>query len=236
MDPIRVAQRLVRDVEGLRFAAPVTHVYNPLVYAWRPHRIYLQRYADGSPQAILLGMNPGPWGMAQSGIPFGDVAMVRDWLGIDAKVDKPKNEHVKRPVDGFACTRSEVSGTRLWGWARQRFDTPKRFFARFFVANYCPLSFMEAGGRNRTPDKLPAREREPLFAACDRALVRLVEHMQPEWVIGIGAFAETRATAALDGVDVKIGRVLHPSPANPIANRGWAKRANADLKALGIGG
>ncbi len=234
MDPIRAAQHLVRDVKDLRFSAPVTHVYNPLDYARRPHRIYLERFAGGSPEVILLGMNPGPWGMVQSGVPFGDVAMVRDWLGIDARVDRPKNEHGKRPVDGFSCKRREVSGTRLWGWAQAQFQTPQRFFARFFVANYCPLSFMEAGGRNRTPDKLPAREREPLFEACDRALVRLVETIEPRWVVGVGAFAQARAVAALDGVDVKIGRVLHPSPANPIANRGWAERANADLLALGI--
>src|SRR5688572_32536315 len=95
-------------------------------------------------------MNPGPFGMAQTGVPFGDVAMVRDWLGIVAAVAKPRDEHPKRPVLGFECQRSEVSGARLWGWARARFGTPQRFFERFFVANYCPLAFMESSGANRT--------------------------------------------------------------------------------------
>jgi single-strand selective monofunctional uracil DNA glycosylase len=162
------------------------------------------------------------------------VGAVRDWLGIDADVSRPDPEHPKRPIMGFACTRSEVSGARLWGWARTTFGTPARFFDRFFIANYCPLAFMESSGRNRTPDKLPAAERKPLLAACDRALVRTVEHLRPEIVIGVGAFAEGRARAALDGVDIQIGRILHPSPASPAANRGWAEQATRELRELAI--
>jgi single-strand selective monofunctional uracil DNA glycosylase len=155
-------------------------------------------------------------------------------LGIDAVVGRPDPEHPKRPVTGFRCTRSEVSGARLWGWAKDTFGSPERFFERFFIANYCPLAFMESTGRNRTPDKLPAAEREPLLAACDRALVRTVELLRPRIVIGVGAFAEGRARAALDGVGVEIGRILHPSPASPAANRGWAERATRELRALGV--
>jgi single-strand selective monofunctional uracil DNA glycosylase len=172
--------------------------------------------------------------MAQTGVPFGEVAMVRDWLGIEGAVGSPPNPHPKRPVEGFACRRSEVSGRRLWGWARDRFGTPERFFARFFVANYCPLAFLEASGRNRTPDKLPAAERAPLFAACDRALRRTVELLAPRRVVGIGGFAEARARAALDGIDVPIGGILHPSPASPAANLGWSRQAERQLRGLGI--
>jgi len=162
------------------------------------------------------------------------VGAVRGWLGIDAEVGRPDPEHPKRPIMGFACTRSEVSGARLWRWARDTFGTPERFFNRFFIANYCPLAFMESSGRNRTPDKLPAVEREPLLAACDRALVRTVEILRPQIVIGVGAFAEGRARAALDGLDTRIGRILHPSPASPTANRGWADRATRELRAAGV--
>jgi single-strand selective monofunctional uracil DNA glycosylase len=157
--------------------------------------------------------------MAQTGVPFGDVAMVRDWLGITGKVLHPAHEHPKRPVQGFDCPRSEVSGTRLWGWARSRFATPQRFSERFAVWNYCPLSFMEESGRNRTPDKLPRAEREALYAACDRALARVVRQLAPRIVIGIGRFAADRCRAAVSGVEV--GVAPHPSPASPAANRGW---------------
>jgi single-strand selective monofunctional uracil DNA glycosylase len=221
-------------VHTLDFGAPVAYVYDPLDYAWEPHRKYLERYGRGHPAVVLLGMNPGPFGMAQTGVPFGDVEMVRDWLGITGAVRQPKLAHPKRPVQGFACARREVSGQRLWGWARDTFGTPERFFARFFVANYCPLAFMEGSGRNFTPDKLPAAERERLFAACDRALVTLVHALEPEYVVGIGKFAAQRAAHALPGGKVTIGCVPHPSPASPVANRGWAGQMTRALGEIGV--
>lgn len=232
MNPIRISRELGRQVDELRFARPVTHVYNPLVYARACHEQYLERFANPGCEAMLVGMNPGPWGMAQTGVPFGEVELVREWFDIEGRVGKPKSEHPKRPILGFACERNEVSGARVWGWARERFGTPERFFQRFFVWNYCPLVFMEESGRNRTPDKLPAKERKPLFEICDRALRRITAHMEPHLVIGIGKFAEGRARAALEAM--KIGSILHPSPASPIANRGWAPQAEKQLRALGI--
>jgi single-strand selective monofunctional uracil DNA glycosylase len=219
----------------LRFAAPVSQVYLPLDYAAAPHEAYLKRYGQPPRRVVLLGMNPGPFGMVQTGIPFGDVTMVRNWLGLEGPVGKPERMHPKRPVLGFDCPRSEVSGTRLWGWARDRFATPARFFATFFVANYCPLAFLEASGRNLTPDKLPAGEQAALFAACDEALRRMVEAMQPTHVVGVGLFAFKRAQTVLAGFDVEVGTILHPSPASPLANRGWAAAASRQLAALGIG-
>jgi single-strand selective monofunctional uracil DNA glycosylase len=124
----------------------------------------------------------------------------------------------------------------VWGTIARRFGTPERFFARHFIANYCPLAFMEASGRNRTPDQIPARERAPLFAACDRHLARVVTLLEPEWVIGIGGFAEARAREALAGTGVKLGCVLHPSPASPAANRDWEAAVVRQLDALGLCG
>jgi single-strand selective monofunctional uracil DNA glycosylase len=182
---------------------------------------------------ILLGMNPGPFGMAQTGVPFGEVSMVRDWLGISAPVGQPPKVHPKRPIDGFQCKRSEVSGARLWGWARDQFGTPEKFFRRFFIANYCPLVFMEESGRNRTPDKLPPKEREPLLAICDRAIRATAQILEAKAVVGVGAFAEDRATAALGGLDLMIARIPHPSPASPAANKGWAEATTRALSQIG---
>ncbi len=229
-----IARELARAVDELEFRPPVAHVYNPLVYAWRPHRLYLGRYGGAPKEVVLLGMNPGPWGMAQTGVPFGEVELVRDWLGIEAAVGRPAAEHPKRPVEGFACRRREVSGRRLWGWAKRRFGDPERFFARFLVANYCPLIFLEESGRNRTPDRLPAAERRPLLELCDRALRRSVAHLRPRLVVGVGRFAERRARAALGDTGVAVGRILHPSPASPAANRGWEEKMERGLAALGV--
>jgi single-strand selective monofunctional uracil DNA glycosylase len=234
MDLVRISRALVKRLGGLRFRTPVTHVYQPLEYARVPHEAYLRRYGPGAGRVVLVGMNPGPFGMAQTGVPFGDVTLVRDWMGIEGRVDRPPREHPQRPVTGFACPRSEVSGTRFWGWARDRFGPPEKFFARFFVANYCPLAFMEESGRNRTPDKLPASERAPLYAACDEALRALVVELAPSHVIGVGGFAEERAQEALAGLDVKVGCILHPSPANPAANRDWSGTVEKQLAGYGV--
>lgn len=230
---IDAARALSGQVDALPFAAPVSHVYNPLDYAWEVHCNYLQRYGNGNKRVVFLGMNPGPFGMAQTGVPFGEIAAVRDWLGLEGPVGKPARENPRRPVEGFACQRGEVSGQRLWGLFRERFGTPEAFFAEHFVANYCPLVFFEEG-RNLTPDKLPAREAEPLQAACDAHLRAMIEALAPEWVIGVGAWAEKRATLALAGLPVRFGRILHPSPASPAANRGWAPAATRQLVELGI--
>lgn len=231
---MEAAERLADGVDALHFAPPTTHVYNPLRYAWAGHRSYLQQHATSKKKVLFMGMNPGPFGMAQTGVPFGEIALVRDWVGVEETILSPKNAHPKRPIEGFACQRSEVSGRRFWGLFSERYPDASSFFAEHFVVNYCPLVFMEASGRNRTPDKLPAGEIEELYAICDQHLRELVELLEPEWLIGVGAFAETRAKKALDGIDVRFGRILHPSPASPAANRGWAEQAEKQLKALGI--
>ncbi len=230
----RISRELSRTLAPLRFAAPVERVYDPLGYAAAPHRLYLERWGGAPKEVLLLGMNPGPWGMAQTGVPFGEVAMARDFLGVEAAVGKPRDEHPARPVEGFACGRSEVSGRRFWGFVRASFGTPEAFFARFFVANYCPLLFLEAGGRNRTPDQLPAAEKAPLLAACDAALLAVVRHLGPRLVVGVGGFAARRAGEALAGLGVAVGQILHPSPASPAANAGWEGTVRSQLASLGV--
>lgn len=233
----KIADELSKTLSKLEFAEPVTHVYDPTDYARATHHDYLKRYGKGPKEVVFVGMNPGPWGMAQTGVPFGEVGYARDWLGIRGAIGKPPVEHPKRPIEGFDCARSEVSGRRLWGWAEERFGTAEAFFERFYVANYCPLVFMEESARNRVPEKLPIAERKPLLEACDAALQKVVAELQPEWVVGVGAWAKKRAGKALaEEIEggLKLGQILHPSPASPMANRGWAPQAHAQLEKLGI--
>lgn len=234
---IAAATALSRTVDRLDFTAYVPWVYNPLDYAWKGHEQYLARYARSSCKTLFLGMNPGPWGMAQTGVPFGEVAAVTTWLGIEATIGRPDPEHPKRPIEGLQCTRSEVSGRRLWGLFADRYADADTFFNEHFVANYCPLVFMEESARNVTPDKLPVAARQPLEAACDAHLAKLIKTLSPEWIIGVGAWAEgcgKRVVEQFDIPNVRLGRILHPSPASPAANRDWAGTATRQLTELGV--
>lgn len=230
----QITDQLIKNVRRLQFGPPVTHVYNPLEYARKPYKLYVRRFATPPKKIVLLGMNPGPWGMAQTGVPFGEVQAVKYWMGIDAKVAVPDNMHPKRPVMGFDCTRSEISGKRLWGWAQKKFKTPERFFSRFFVANYCPLQFIEASGRNRTPNQLRVSERTPLLKICDHAMRQTMAFLKPDYVIGVGQFAADRARIALSDLDITVDKITHPSPANPRANRGWEKIITKEFSEIGI--
>lgn len=231
---IEIGKELCTAVDSLSFSEPVAFVYNPLNYAWEPYSLYLRKYGNSKKRVIFLGMNPGPWGMAQVGVPFGEIDAVKNWLQVEAPVYKPKLEHPKRPIEGFQCKKSEVSGKRLWGLFKQRFKTPENFFEHHFVANYCPLAFMEVEGKNRTPDKLKPAESKILFPILDWHLKRTVEILKPEWLIGVGNFTEVSAKRALAGMDIKIGHILHPSPLNPDANRNWAGIATHQLTELGV--
>jgi single-strand selective monofunctional uracil DNA glycosylase len=232
---IAAARELSESVGRLKFAAPVAHVYNPLTYAWSAHEEFLRRFGNGRNRIVFLGMNPGPFGMVQTGIPFGEIAAVRDWMKISALVEKPAVEHPKRKILGFDCPRSEVSGRRLWKLFSERFGSPEKFFTEHFVVNYCPLAFLASSGANLTPNKLPKVEREKLFEICDEHLVRVLEILQPEWLVGIGGFAMERGELVSEKSKVRIGQILHPSPASPKANRhDWTKTATKELVALGV--
>ncbi len=235
MPVLQAAQRLRDEVEAMRFGVP--YVYDPLQYAWEPHAEYVKRFGARAPRrALLVGMNPGPNGMGQTGVPFGDVVMVRDWMGIDGKVGEPPRLHPKRPITGFATKRREPSGSRLYGWAQARYGTAEAFFAEFYVVNYCPLLFYDAAGKNLTPPDLKKGDTEHLYAACDEHLAAVARALRPEWVLGIGAFAEGRIREVVEaqGIDARVGSVLHPSPANPLANKGWAQQAEAKMLKLGV--
>ena len=220
----------------MRFDPPVTHVYNPLDYAAAGNAAYLS-LARSTTEVLFLGMNPGPWGMAQTGVPFGEIAAVNDFIGIHPAIDRPDNEHPKRPIVGMACTRSEVSGRRLWGLFADRFENAAEFFKHHFVINYCPLVFMESSGRNHTPDKLPAATRRQLDQICDEHLIEVIDTLSPRHLIGVGVYAEKCFRRVLPKLSIDppfVDRVLHPSPASPAANRDWAGKATRSLVDAGV--
>jgi single-strand selective monofunctional uracil DNA glycosylase len=237
---IAISRALSRALKPLRFAAPVAHTYAPLLYAREPHERYLA-LAHRNIDALFVGMNPGPFGMVQTGVPFGEVAAVREFLQLDGRVRMPADMHPKRVVSGFACTRSEVSGQRFWGLFSRAFSSRDECFKRMFVWNYCPLAFVSASGANITPDKLARDEREAIQAPCHEALWKIVDVLRPRMVIGVGAFAHAVALQALTQrplsnrvAPLEFAQILHPSPASPAANRGWEPIVRAELTRLSV--
>ena len=159
-----------------------------------------------------------------------------DWLQITGEVGHPQDEHPKRRITGLACTQKEVSGARFWGFFRKLCGEPALFFQHCFVHNLCPLMFLGASGKNLTPPELPAGEREALLVLCDIALCQAVEALGVSMVIGVGRVAEQRARKALSAarVRVRVEGIMHPSPRNPRANKGWEEVARAKLEELGV--
>ena len=237
-EALKAAARALREtVDALEIGEPVTHVYNPLGYAWAGHAAYLDRFATGPKRVVFLGMNPGPFGMAQVGVPFGAIPAVRDWMGIEVPIGQPSRVHPKRPIEGFSCPKTEVSGRRLWlELFAEAFPRAEDFFAEHLVLNYCPLVFMTASGANFTPDKLPAATRTLLEAACDAHLRTALAILRPEWAVGVGNYAEKnlqRVCADLDNPP-RLARIIHPAPASPIANREWPEGPRRALQAAGV--
>lgn len=223
-------------LKKLRFESSVAYVYNPLEYASEVYFNYWKLFGSGPKQMVFLGMNPGPFGMAQTGIPFGEISMVRDWMKLRGRVSKPEHEHPKRPVQGFDCSRSEVSGRRLWGYFSQIYPRAPDFFKKHFVLNYCPLVFMSATGANITPDKLKAGTRQELESLCDEYLKNCLELLNPVYGVGVGGFAYDRLNSIREnfGLDYEIRKILHPSPASPAANRDWAGQVRKSLASDGL--
>ena len=233
---IKAGKVLADELRPLKFSDPVSHTYLTLDYAGDGNLKYLEKFGDTRKRVLFLGMNPGPYGMAQTGVPFGEIAAVRDWMGLSPEIGKPEEEHPKRPITGMECQKSEVSGRRLWGLFSERFPNAKDFFKDNLVINFCPLIWMKDTGANLTPDKIKAAEMASVEMACHRHLKMLIELLEPKYLIGVGAYAEKKMLSAKEelGAEAQIGKILHPSPASPAANRGWAEVAERQLKEMGV--
>lgn len=230
--------RLVDAAAKLRdatrpLAVDAPYVCHPLDYAWRPHEQYLRRYGQAQGRVVLVGMNPGPWGMGQTGVPFADPGWARDWMGIEADVEPVAGAHPARPILGFASTRPDPSGAKLYGWARARFGTAQRFFAGFFVTNWCPLLLLDDAGRNIPIDALGKEDRALVSPPCDAWMLEAVGALRPRLVVALGRFVHARLDAL--ALDVPLRQARHPSPANPLNNAGWGEELE-DLATEGASG
>lgn len=232
---IERTKRLRDEVDRLSFSYD-GYIYNPLDYAWTMHEAYLKRYVRQSASVLFLGMNPGPFGMMQTGVPFGEVNAVRSYLKLSLPVQKPKKEHPGRPVEGMNIKRSEGSGKRLWGFISKRWPDSDDFFKNHCIFNYCPLGFLDCGktAKNFTPDHLPKDERKALEDVCDSYLRDIIDLIDPKALIGIGKYAQAKLEAVNDDKTRIVSSIIHPSPGNPQANVDWNGKTEEKMKELGL--
>lgn len=226
-------KKLSEEVSELVFSFD-GYIYNPLDYAWNAHSEFIEKYITHKVDTIFLGMNPGPFGMMQTGVPFGEINAVKNYLKIGAHIGKPQNEHPNRPVEGMNIKRSEISGLRFWGMVQDFYPEPSEFFKTNAVFNYCPLGFISSvkTAKNITPESLVKSEREALDRVCLNYLADIVEILEPKYLVGIGKYAEEKLKKVAGSRFVT--SIIHPSPGNPMANNGWKEKTIGKLRELGI--
>ncbi|XP_059470377.1 single-strand selective monofunctional uracil DNA glycosylase [Neocloeon triangulifer] len=226
----------------LKFSDPVFMVYDPVEYAGGIYFQYLQRFCRSPKHLLILGMNPGPWGMGQTGIPFGDVDTVKNYLGLAEfgfLIRQPTQQHPSKIVTGLDCHRKEPSGTKLWGLVKKltNYCPAEIALANIIVHNFCPLIFLKESGCNLTPEELKAsNKKEELFNLCSTALYHSLRVLQCSQILCIGKFAEKRADLMVKkfSLNALVYSIPHPSPRNVSGRVNWEENAMASLSASGL--
>ena len=209
-------KKIINDNQNIDFA------YNPLKYAWEPHKKYLENYGLLGAKTIVMGMNPGH-GMGNTGIPFGCPKKVSKYLNITGlEVKEPVKVHPKRRITGLECIKPEISGKRIWGLIEDMYGPPTNAFRNIFVLNHFPLWMFNSAGQNITPDKLKKSSADDIFKICNEYLSDIISMLNAEKIIGVGKYANKMAHKAikennLEGITIE--EIPHPSPANPLANK-----------------
>nr|XP_022920875.1 single-strand selective monofunctional uracil DNA glycosylase-like [Onthophagus taurus] len=220
-------QQLSLELNNLTFSFPVHYIYNPLEYAWEPHSTFVKTYCKGTKDVLFLGLNPGPWGMCQTGIPFGEVNISKEWLKMNGEVEKPKDECPKKQIKGFECHRSEESGKRFYGFFKNLCRTPEAFFKNAFVYNLCPLAFMKKESANITPHELKGQIKKDIENICGKTLVDILKLLDIKIIVALGRYTEKQAIEITQGFQlghIKVIYMPHPSP-RVVGNNNWAEKA-----------
>ncbi|XP_075222511.1 single-strand-selective monofunctional uracil-DNA glycosylase [Lycorma delicatula] len=221
----KLVLKLTSENIEVKLNPPVEYIYNPLEYAFEVHSNFVNKFCNEKKQLLFLGMNPGPWGMMQTGVPFGDINTVKNWLKLSGNITEPHRQHPNKRVKGFDCKRVEVSGKRFWSLAQHLSNNnPNTFFSNSFLHNYFPLVLLSSTGKNITPADLKSSDQKLIQNICNESLLEILAHLQVKYVIAIGRFAERRVVSLLKNknvTDIKVVYISHPSPRNPASNKDW---------------
>ncbi|XP_055849953.1 single-strand selective monofunctional uracil DNA glycosylase [Episyrphus balteatus] len=225
---IDIECNLNKELANLKFPN-ITHVYNPIEYAFDLHCQYLKKYLNGPKKMLLIGMNPGPNGMAQNGVPFGNTNTVKNLMKIEGQVEQPPSLHPKRPVTGLACKTEEPSGVRIWTLIGKLAGSLEIFSQQCFMHNFCPLAFFDVQGKNITPGELKGDVKAEVRNICLKYLEQEIQLIQPEIIIAIGSYVgdcmkRLAKQSIYIGSNIKILQLAHPSPRS-VNNNNWPEKA-----------
>lgn len=65
---LNLADELNLSLEQFEIPKKVEAVYNPTIYARQTFEMYVKKYCNSPKPIIYFGMNPGPFGMSQTGV------------------------------------------------------------------------------------------------------------------------------------------------------------------------
>ncbi|KAF7991960.1 hypothetical protein HCN44_010761 [Aphidius gifuensis] len=203
---LNIELNLSINLDKLNYNNPIDYIYCPIIYAKTVHFNYLNKYCRDKKNIMILGMNPGPWGMSQTGVPFGEINIVIDWLKINGHIDKPKRQHEQRQVDGFSCKRSEISGRKFWSLFKKLSNNPDTFFRHCFLRNFFKPTIIII--------IIAGPEQKKLQEFCDQALIEVIKILDVKVIIGVGRFSEQRAKKVVKTakLSTKVLWMIHPSP------------------------
>lgn len=63
-----IESQMSLELKTINFPNNIVAIYNPLEYAEAIHCEYMSKYLDGIKKVLFIGMNPGPFGMCQTGV------------------------------------------------------------------------------------------------------------------------------------------------------------------------
>lgn len=220
---------LNNELNELQFPKNITHIYNPIVYALNLHCQYIKKFLNGKKKVMLIGMNPGPNGMVQNGVPFGNTNTVKNLMKIQGQVDQPPSLNPKRPVTGLSCTTEEPSGVRIWNLLQKLAGSLEVFGEQCFLHNFCPLAFFDEQGKNITPSELKGKIKSTLRDICLKYLEKEIQLIQPEIIIAIGSYVgdslrKLSKQSIYVRTNIKILQLAHPSPRS-LNNNNWPEKA-----------
>ncbi len=230
-------------------------IWNPGLYGETWHARFRRLYRPGQHPLVVFGLNPGPYGMAQTGIPFTDIRRLVSALPDLAAELRGRGERVEPPglappgLRPYLSRSFESSAVRVYRFLKKGWGGAERGWTEVVVANPCTLLFIDpAEGKNRTPADLARAARlrgsgrdqvrelvESFGRIRIRCAVESIEALSPRGAILLGKDVQAALGPALRRIlgEARVIPWEHPARAVP---ESWASGLLSALRRRGLTG